>query len=495
MSKDGITKIYGGLAIGILLFGTLVFLERLFTGPLAFVTGLSDVSLGQWVNAAFSFTLTLLVARIVRWEIIHGWLERRSGKPVPQLIGDMIVGLVIFIGICLIIALVFNRDITALVAAGGASMMIVGIALRDIIMALFTGILLNIEKPFKVGDMVRINDKVRGKIERITWRTTVLQTPNNDLVFLPNLSLSNAVILNESLPDARSKRAVDVLIDYDTSVESAERILYAAALGAVGVKQIGSPTVFARKMERDGVLYEVAFTIADYADYKKSEHAVIKSILQCMRDAEITVSFPKSEVIHSPHRVRIANRALDVFHLVQQCRLFRGLPDEVSLRIGNALVERHFPAGTFVVQAGEQRQSIFIVGEGMAKRSISNRDGSKLTQERFIATEFFGRRSLFSCQPQAATVQAETAVLAYELDRRALTLLIQETPSLIQTLAHALALLSWSETHTDSPGIEPPPAVIERLINLYRGQIEDNYFQRLAPTPLPRTIDTVQASS
>lgn len=103
--------------------------------------------------------------------------------------------------------------------------------------------------------------------------------------FILNISLANAVILNQSLPDARSKRAVEVLIDYDTSVESVERILYAAALGAAGFKQIGSPSVLARKMERDGVLYEVAFTIADYADGKKAEHAVIKSILKCMRDA------------------------------------------------------------------------------------------------------------------------------------------------------------------------------------------------------------------
>lgn len=477
MFKDGFTRIYGRLAICFLLFGALVYLERLFTGPLAFVTGLSDASLAQWVHAAFAFTITLLLARIVRWEIVHGWLERRSGKKVPELIGDMLVGLVIFIGICLIVSHIFKRDITALVAAGGATMMIVGIALRDIIMALFTGILLNVEKPFKVGDMVCINDKHIGKIERITWRTTVLQTRNNDIIFIPNIALANAVILNQSMPDTRSKRAVEVLIDYDTSVESAERILYAAVLGAVGIEQIGSPTVFARKLERDGVLYEVAFVIADWAQDKKSEHAVIKSILKCMRDAEITVSFPKREIIQSPQRVRIANRSLDVYHLVQQCRLFRGLPDEICLRISNVLVERHLGAGAQIVQAGESRQSLFIIGEGMAKRTISNQDGSRLTQERFIATEFFGRRSLFACQPQAATVQAETAVLAYELDRRALAGLIQETPELIATLAQALARLAWSETHIDNQGIEPPPAVMERLIHLHRGQIEASYVQ------------------
>lgn len=481
MQQDGFMKIYSRLAFGIVILGTLALLDTLFTGPLAFVTGWSDVTLGQWIMAAFAFALTLLVTRVVRREVIHGWLERRSGKEVPQLIGSMLSGVVMFIGICLILALVFKRDITALVATGGASAMIVGIAVRDIIMALFTGILLNVEKPFKVGDMIRINDKILGKVERITWRTTVLQTRQNDIIFVPNISLGNAIILNQSMPDNRTKRAVEVLIDYDTSVESAERILYAAVLGATGVKQVAAPAVLARRLERDGVVYEVSFTISDYSDDKKADHAVIKSILKCMRDAEITVSFPKSEVIHSEQRVPIANRSLDVFRLVQQCRLFRGLPDEVCHRISKAVVERHFAAGATIVQAGERRHAMFIVGEGMAKRTLSNRDGSRLVQERFIATEFFGRSSLFACQAQAATVQAETAVLAYELDRQALVRLFDETPELLNMLAKALSYLNWREAHADNAAIEPSAEVIARLVNLYRGQIESNYAVRPAP--------------
>lgn len=475
MSQDGLMKIYGRLAIIVVVLGVFAFMDKLFTGPLAFVSGLSDATLGQWVAAAFAFALTVLAARVAKREIIHGWLERRSGKDIPQLIGDLTGGLVLFIGICAIFALVFKKDITALVATGGASLMIVGIALRDILLALFTGVLLNVEKPFVVGDMVRINDKWQGKIERITWRTTVIQTSLNETVFIPNLSLSNAVIVNMVLPDARSKREIQVVIDYDTSVESAERILYAAALGAPGVKHIGSPTVFARKMERDGVLYEVAFVITRYDDRKQAEHAVIKSILERMRDAGITVSFPKSEVIHSRQRVSIANRSLDVFNLVQQCKLFRGLADDVCHRISDAVAERHFAAGAPIVQAGERRHALFIVGEGMAKRTLSDREGSTVVSERFIATEFFGRRSLFACQPQAATVLAETAVLAYELDRRALARLFAETPDLIQTLAQALGQLSWRESNPSE--IEPQPAVINRLINLHRGQIEANYAE------------------
>ena len=473
---QGLVANYGRLAIGTLLFGTLTFLEKLFTGPIAFVTGMSDIELRQWVTAAFAFTLTLLVVRITKREFIHGWLESRTGKKVPPLIGDMIGWLVLFTGVCLILSVVFKRDITALVAAGGVSMMVVGLAVRDIILALFTGIVLNVEKPFEVGDKVLISGRLGGKdivghVRNVTWRTTVLETTNNEIVFIPNITLSNAIIVNMALPGTHQRRAIEVVIDYDTSVESAERILYAAVLGAAGVRHYCEPTVFARRMERDGVVYEVAFTITHYADAIKAEHAVIKSILQCMRDAEITVSFPKTEVIQSPQRVSIANRSLDVFRLVQQCRLFRGLPDAVGHRISKALIERHYAPGAIIVEAGERHYSAFIIGEGMAKRTLTDRDGSQLIQERFIATEFFGRRSLFAGQPQVATVLAETAVLAYELDRRALGRLLEETPDLLETLSQTLSHLHWRETNADTPGCEPSPEVIARMLNVYRGQL------------------------
>jgi small-conductance mechanosensitive channel/CRP-like cAMP-binding protein len=473
--SDGAMKVYGRLAMVIAALVVLVVLDRLFTGPLAVVSGLSEVTLTQWVVGALCLASTLMVARIAKREIIHGWLERRTGKDVPPLIGSLVSGLVIFVGICLILAFVFQRDVTALVATGGASLMILGIALRDVMLALFTGILLNIEKPFRVGDSVRINDRLSGKVERITWRTTVLQTGANETVYVPNLQLSSAVILNQAQPDMRSRRTIEITIDYDTSVESAERILYAATLDAAGVTHVSPPSVFARKLTPDGVLYEVAFTIGNYGDGRKAEHAVIKSILQCMHDADIGIA---------SGRTRIANRSLDVFHLVQQVRLFRGLPQELCHRISDVLIEHHFPAGAEIVRAGERRHSLFIVGEGMARRTASDREGANVEEHRFITTEFFGRKALFACQPHNATMTAETTVLAYEFDRRAFARLIGETPELIGTFATALARLAWRETCQRSADEEPPPDVIDRLINLYRGQIEANYGPRTEPAPL-----------
>lgn len=472
----GYWQVYGRLVVTGLVLGLAVLLDDLFSRPLAFVTGIPQSVVGQYVVGLFSLVVTLIISRVVRHAVLDGLVPAKTGKKLPQLVMDISGLLIVFLGVCFIFAVVFKKDITALVATGGASVMIIGIALRDMVLSAFTGILLNVEKPFKQGDFIRINDKWEGKVDKITWRATYIVTGNEGMLVVPNLTLSNAVIVNHTAPDARTKCILEVVIDYDTSVDSAERILYAATLGASGVIQVGPPRVVAIRMERDGVVYQVAFTISDYDHRWKSGHAVIKNILRHMRDAGITVSFPKSEIIQTQHRSQIADRSLDILRLVQQCRIFQPLPVPVCKRIADMLIERHFAANATIVHAGERRYSLFIVGEGMVKRSITDRDGSKLVSERFIATETLGRRSLFFCQPQVAAVVAETAALVYELDRKALMTILTEEPSLIDAFSNSLALQSWRESN-DTRGIkEPGPVEVKRLSNLYRGQIHAAYM-------------------
>ncbi|WP_163827760.1 cyclic nucleotide-binding domain-containing protein, partial [Proteus vulgaris] len=67
----------------------------------------------------------------------------------------------------------------------------------------------------------------------------------------------------------------------------------------------------------------------------------------------------------------------------------------------------------------------------------TNRDGSDLVVDRFIATEAFGRRALFCLDAHAATVTAETDVLVYELTQASLARLFADSPDLIPVMAQA----------------------------------------------------------
>jgi len=468
-------KGYRFLVVLTIALGFLSLMRDSFIGPIALVTGFPDEIVWQWVVAAFSASLTFLVARIFNQEFIHGYIERAWNVKVPSLIGDICSGVVIFIGGCLILSLVFKQNISALLVTGAGSAALLGFALKDFAVALATGIMLNFEDTFKVGDKVKIGEYV-GRVHQITWRNTVLLTDSLEAIYIPNVKISDAVVINLDLPNANTRQLLTFNIDYDVSVESAERILYAATLGAVGVKFASPPYVYARELTDSGVKYEIQYVITDYRDRKAAEHAIIKSILECMRVANITVS--SGSLIED--RVKIANRSLDLYHLVQQVKLFHHCSKEVWVSIGHELVPRRFKPGEVIVQAGQRNDAVFIIAEGMASRMMLDTNDS-LIKQRFIATEFFGRQALFAFMPHAATVTAEADALVYELGKESLQRLLKLHPELVERFALTLAELNLDEERSQSTDGVLKSGEIEHVKNIYIGHLEANYAQASQP--------------
>jgi hypothetical protein len=444
-----------------------------FIEPIAFVLSVPAHEIWQYFAAMCAFAATLLVARLVNQELIHRYLADWLKIKIPELIGTLAAGIVVTVGICFILSFIFGKNISALVATIAGSAALLGFALQGFILALFTGISLNLEKNFKVGDRIKVGETV-GDVVQITWRNTVIYTSNRETVYIPNVSLLTTQLTNLDQTDKTWRRCVRVVIDYDVSVETAERVLTSAALSAHGVKHDRPPFVAALEMTPNGVQYGVYFFIVNNRDYMMSDHAVIKSILESMRKAGINVAFVKRGNIDGLPPTQISNRSSDLFYLVQQVKIFQNLSNQQCERISQLLIARRVPANTVLVQFGEKRNSLFIVAEGVLKRSAMGEDDT-IKEERFISTEFIGRRSLFACLPLGATVFAEVDSLIFELTRESFQLLLKEDPSLLQSFARNLAMLSWNRAHSDTESTEPEAVIVEHLMNQYQGQIKANY--------------------
>jgi branched-chain amino acid transport system substrate-binding protein len=127
-------------------------------------------------------------------------LENRAHRKVPTVF-RIIVALVIYAGAMLgILAFVLERTITSLLASTGLLAMIIGLAIQSNLKDIFSGIMLNLERPFSINDYVRINRTTIGRVIDVTWRTTRLETREGVLA-LPNGKMSDAEIENLSRGD------------------------------------------------------------------------------------------------------------------------------------------------------------------------------------------------------------------------------------------------------------------------------------------------------
>ncbi|MGB0712476.1 MAG: ABC transporter substrate-binding protein [Gammaproteobacteria bacterium] len=146
-------------------------------------------------------------------------LEIRSGRMIPNVVRIFAAGTIYLLGIFGVVAFVFDQKLTSLLATSGLLAMIIGLAVQANIANVFSGIVLNIERPFKVGDWIGVGDLPIGRVADITWRTTRLIPNDGFSISLPNAQVSESNVINYT-SDERVRISVPVLVDvhYDPEV-------------------------------------------------------------------------------------------------------------------------------------------------------------------------------------------------------------------------------------------------------------------------------------
>jgi small-conductance mechanosensitive channel/ABC-type branched-subunit amino acid transport system substrate-binding protein len=161
-------------------------------------------------------------------------LEERAGRKVPNVMKFLVTILVFVFAFAGITATVLNQTLTSLLATSGVLAMIIGFAVQANIANIFSGIILNIERPFRVGDYIKINNVV-GEVKDITWRTIRVEASDGQLVSLANSKVSEAFMENFSV--APNGIAGETMIYTPAEVEP-ERVLPIIREAMAGAKAI-----------------------------------------------------------------------------------------------------------------------------------------------------------------------------------------------------------------------------------------------------------------
>ncbi len=109
--------------------------------------------------------------------VINPWRHDRIPDRFPNIVQDAIV-----IGLFAVAATIFLPEKIAATTAVGA--VVIGFALQDTLGNLFSGLAIQVEKPFHVGQWVTIGGK-DGKVAEITWRATKIRTKTGNFVVVP----------------------------------------------------------------------------------------------------------------------------------------------------------------------------------------------------------------------------------------------------------------------------------------------------------------------
>ena len=131
------------------------------------------------------------------------------------------ISLKILIVLCLVGYLgVQTSSIAAVITSAGVG---IGLAVQGTLSNFAGGIIIVVMRPFKLDDFI-IAQGEKGTVEDIKLFYTTLRTPDNRVVFIPNGSLANGVIVNNSVKETRRLDIV-MSVSYDTNIDLAKNLL------------------------------------------------------------------------------------------------------------------------------------------------------------------------------------------------------------------------------------------------------------------------------
>jgi MscS family membrane protein len=183
---------------------------------------------GLMILVAFSVTYVLL--RIL--ELGLGlWRQRASTAVDPDfdqhlfpILSKSLKAFVVVVAV-LVTAQNLGINITGLIASASVAGLAIGLAAQDTLANLFGAVAVYLDKPFRIGDRIRL-DAVDGTVESIGLRSTRVRNLDGHLVTIPNKTVGNATITNVAArPNIKTE--LNLGITYDTP---AARVLRATDL-------------------------------------------------------------------------------------------------------------------------------------------------------------------------------------------------------------------------------------------------------------------------
>jgi MscS family membrane protein len=138
--------------------------------------------------------------------------KTRSGEIIDRTTIDglsKVSRIAVIIVAALTVMQTFGFSISGILAFGGMGGIAVGFAAKDLLANFFGGLMIHLDRPFNVGEIIRSPEKqIEGRVEHIGWRQTRIRATNMALIYVPNALFTSIVIENPSRMSHRRIREV-----------------------------------------------------------------------------------------------------------------------------------------------------------------------------------------------------------------------------------------------------------------------------------------------
>ena len=244
------------------------------------------------VAAVVILVVGRFVAKVIAGLVGKAMVKAKVDKTLANFVENLCyVGLLVFIIIAAMAKL--GIQTASFIVVVGAAGLAIGLALQGSLANFASGVLMLIFKPIKAGDFVEVGG-AKGTVQEVQIFTTILNSPDNVRIIVPNAQVTGSNIMNYTV---NGTRRVDLVVgvSYEDDLKKASEVIKTVLSGDDRILKEPAPTVAVSELADSSVNFVVRPWVkaVDYWDVYFDMTGSIKVALDLQG---ITIPYPQRDI-------------------------------------------------------------------------------------------------------------------------------------------------------------------------------------------------------
>jgi small-conductance mechanosensitive channel/CRP-like cAMP-binding protein len=418
-----------------------------------------------WLRAT-AVVWWLLSARVIVAVLYYTRRDRNSRE--AKLFIDLAAA-AIYIGAGLIVLKsVLALSVGGLVATSGIVAIVLGLALQNTLSDVFSGIAVDIEGPFRVGDRISLGNNIEGQVVEMNWRSIRVQTDGADIAIIPNSVVAKLEIINRSVPTRVRAVSAQLWCAASGDPERVVEVLQEATLLCPPILETPAPSVALNRVGPRWNNYTVSFSVSDTQLVSSTKSLLLRQARKQLYHARLLHQGrtrdeqPCEDPLRKILPIRQILRELGLFECLQPAQL-----ESLAQHVETRLLE---PEELFFSQ-GASDATLYIVASGILEIAVMSA-GVSVTLGNLGAGEYIGEISLLTGAPHAGTARARTHCYIHHLSREAIAPILAANPALAgafdKSVRRGLDLLKRSVAVRATGSADASGQLLQRIRAFFR---------------------------
>lgn len=260
------------------------------------MSNLSSVAVGYGLKVIGALLILIIgrfAAGILRRVVVKAFLKVNMDENLAKFFGRITFIVIIIFAVMASLAK-FGVETTSFVAVLGAAGFAIGFALQGSLSNFASGVMLLAFRPFKTGDFVEVGG-VSGTVRGIQLFNTILDTPDNVRIIVPNGGIYGSTIKNYSHHDTR-RADLAVGISYGSDIGKAMNAIEAEIKADDRTRDEPAPVILVAELADSSVNLTIRYWVSS-DDYWPSKYDLTRRVKERLDAAGIEIPFPQ-QVVH-----------------------------------------------------------------------------------------------------------------------------------------------------------------------------------------------------